>query len=219
MKEFSELLREAAADIWDDQHQHPFVQGIGDGSLDLERFKHWIRQDYLYLIDYSPVMALAAARSPRPDHDDSLCLVVERNVAYRDVTPPAVRRQLRNLDRRAGARTAGAYDPALYRFSPANRHHRRFQRACRRPASLHVGYSEIGRQLATKPRPADARYAEWIDSYASDEFVTLVEWCRDLIEPTSGRRRTAERERMRDAFVTSSRWELAFWEMAWQLER
>ena len=64
MKKFSEQLREAAAEIWEAQHRHPFVQGIGDGSLDLERFKHWIRQDYLYLIDYSRLFALAAARSP-----------------------------------------------------------------------------------------------------------------------------------------------------------
>ena len=38
---------------------HPFVTGVGDGSLAVEKFKYYVKQDYLYLIDYSRVLALA----------------------------------------------------------------------------------------------------------------------------------------------------------------
>lgn len=41
-----------------------FVRGIGDGTLSLERFKFWLRQDYVFLIEYARLLALAAARSP-----------------------------------------------------------------------------------------------------------------------------------------------------------
>lgn len=61
---FSARLRELAGPIWQAQLDHPFVRGIGDGSLDLERFKYWIRQDYLFLIDYCRLFGLAAARAP-----------------------------------------------------------------------------------------------------------------------------------------------------------
>jgi hypothetical protein len=44
---FSDHLRKAGATIWEAQHVHPFVRGLDDGSLDLERFKAWVRQDYL----------------------------------------------------------------------------------------------------------------------------------------------------------------------------
>ena len=43
---------------------HPFVTGIGDGTLDVEKFKFYVRQDYLYLVDYSRVLAMASARAP-----------------------------------------------------------------------------------------------------------------------------------------------------------
>ncbi|MEX2430798.1 MAG: thiaminase II, partial [Dehalococcoidia bacterium] len=46
---FTDNLRQLAAPIWDAQHEHPFIQGIADGSLDVEKFKHWVRQDYRYL--------------------------------------------------------------------------------------------------------------------------------------------------------------------------
>ena len=44
---------------------HPFVTGVGDGTLPVDRFKHYVTQDYVYLIDYSRVLALASAKAPR----------------------------------------------------------------------------------------------------------------------------------------------------------
>ena len=46
---------------------HPFVTGIGDGTLDMEKFKFYVRQDYVYLIGYSRVLAIASARAPDLD--------------------------------------------------------------------------------------------------------------------------------------------------------
>ena len=40
------------------------MRGIGDGTLGLERFEFWLRQDYVFLIEYARLLALAAARSP-----------------------------------------------------------------------------------------------------------------------------------------------------------
>jgi thiaminase/transcriptional activator TenA len=62
---FSDQLRQHAADVWTAQHEHPFVRGIADGTLDAERFGFYVRQDYLFLIDYSRLLALACARAPR----------------------------------------------------------------------------------------------------------------------------------------------------------
>ena len=61
---YSEYLQRRAAAIWEAQRQHPFVRGIGDGTLDVEKFKHWVKQDYLYLIDYARLFALAVAKAP-----------------------------------------------------------------------------------------------------------------------------------------------------------
>src|SRR5436190_1753379 len=57
--------REAAAPVWERHVAHPFVAGIGDGTLPEDRFRFYVRQDYLFLIDYGRLLALAAARAPR----------------------------------------------------------------------------------------------------------------------------------------------------------
>jgi thiaminase (transcriptional activator TenA) len=51
----------------DAQLAHPVVRGIADGSLDEERFRRWLVQDYLFLLDYVRLFALAAARAPDTD--------------------------------------------------------------------------------------------------------------------------------------------------------
>ncbi len=62
---FTDELYEATRGIWDAQVQHPFVQGISNGTLDPEVFERWVRQDYLYLVEFSRVFAWAAARGDR----------------------------------------------------------------------------------------------------------------------------------------------------------
>jgi len=42
---FSDELRADADALWQAQLDHPFVRGIADGSLPLDRFRFWVRQD------------------------------------------------------------------------------------------------------------------------------------------------------------------------------
>src|SRR5918912_677420 len=64
---FSGQLRRGADAVWRAQHEHPFVRGVADGTLPVERFARYARQDYLSLIDSARLLALGAARAPDLD--------------------------------------------------------------------------------------------------------------------------------------------------------
>ncbi|HEV8371758.1 MAG TPA: transcriptional regulator, partial [Actinomycetota bacterium] len=49
------------------QLAHPTVRGIAAGTLDEGRFRAWLIQDYLFLLDYVRLFALTAARAPDTD--------------------------------------------------------------------------------------------------------------------------------------------------------
>ena len=46
----TERLLEATKEIWDGYNETPFVKGIADGSLDHEKFKYYMIQDYLIFL-------------------------------------------------------------------------------------------------------------------------------------------------------------------------
>lgn len=44
--------------------QHPFVQGIGNGSLDKAKFSHYVGQDAFFLEAFARAYSIAAAKAP-----------------------------------------------------------------------------------------------------------------------------------------------------------
>jgi len=215
---FSLRLRRAAEPIWAAQHAHPFVRGVADGSLPVERFRHWVRQDYRFLIDYSRLFALAAARAPDLATmtrfaellQSTLGTEMQLHRGYaaefgigqeeleREVAGPTTRGYVDFLLRTA---TLGDYVELVAAILPCL-----------------WGFAEIGQRLADGPRPGDARYAAWIDMYASAEFAELAAWCRALLDRLAAGAAPASLAAAEAAFLTSSRHELAFWEASYRLE-
>src|SRR4030065_1201829 len=56
-------MRQKAGPLWQAIFAHPFMKGMGDGSLSRDRFEFYLKQDYLYLIDFSRVCALSCAKA------------------------------------------------------------------------------------------------------------------------------------------------------------
>lgn len=57
----TDRLLSAARKIWESYNDHPFVMGLQNGTLDREKFRYYIIQDFLYLKDYARVFALGVA--------------------------------------------------------------------------------------------------------------------------------------------------------------
>ncbi|MBF0372319.1 MAG: TenA family protein [Alphaproteobacteria bacterium] len=56
-------LRSACPDEWQAFIGHPFVRRLGDGSLPEECFRHYLLQDYLFLIHFARAYGLAVYKS------------------------------------------------------------------------------------------------------------------------------------------------------------
>jgi thiaminase (transcriptional activator TenA) len=216
---FTDELRRAAEPIWTAQHAHPFVRGIGDGTLGLERFAFWVRQDYLFLIEYARLFGLAAARAPDLEtmgrFADLLRATLQTEMELHRGYAEQFGISPEELERETASPTTRGYTDFLLRVATTGD----FADLAAALLPCMWGFSEVGRRLADGERPADARYAAWIDMYADPDFAALADWCRGLVDRLAEEAPPRARRRMEDAFLTSSRFELAFWEMAWTLER
>jgi len=216
---FTERLRQKAAGIWEAQHQHPFVRGIGDGTLSLEKFKFWLRQDYRFLIEYARLLAVAAARSPDLEtitHFATLLketVETEMNLHRTYAAEFGISRE--ELERELPAPTTQGYTDFLLRVAATGD----FAELASALLPCMWAFSEIGQRLAAQLAPSDQRYARWIAMYSSKEFAELAQWCRDLLDSLAAGLPERDLRKLETAFLTSSRYEWQFWEMAWKMER
>jgi len=198
---------------------HPFVTGIGDGTLDVERFKHFIRQDYPYLIEYARALALATARAPSLDPMGRFAEFLNETLN----TEMSLHRSYcgrfgiteAELEATKPAPTTQAYTDFLLRTA----YHGSFGELVCALLPCTWGYCEIGQMLAERGKPAgQPLYAEWIDMYSAPEFKALADWLRGLVDGLALSASPEERQRMEAAYITSTRYEYAFWDMAYRLE-
>jgi len=216
---FTSELRREAEPIWAAQHRHPFVRGIGDGTLPLERFRFWVRQDYVFLIEYARLLALAAARSPDLETMTRFAELMQATLAVEMDLHRGYAAEFgisaAELAREAKAPATQGYTDFLLRTAALGDYAELV--AALLPCMW--GFSEIGLSLAAVGRPADPRFGKWIDMYADPEFARLALWCRDLLDRLAAGLPPDRRAVACEAFLVSSRYELAFWEAAWRCER
>ncbi|MEE8443553.1 MAG: thiaminase II [Dehalococcoidia bacterium] len=217
---FTDEIHARSAKLQEAILSHPFVTGIGDGTLDVERFKHFIRQDYLYLIEYSRVLALAAARAPSLEPMGRFAELMNETLN----TEMSLHRSYcarfgiteADLEVTEPAPTMQAYTDFLVRTA----YDGSFGELVCALLPCMWGYCEIGLALAARGKPGDQPlYAEWIDMYSTPEFEDLANWLRGLVDGLAEGANPEERERMEVAYVTSTRYEYAFWDMAYRLEQ
>ena len=199
---------------------HPFVVGVGTGTLDLARFKHYVIQDYAYLIDYSRVLALAAARAPDLATmgwfagllDETLNIEMDLHRSY--CAEFGITAE--ELETAAAAPTTVAYTGYLLRVANQGS----FGELVASLLPCQWGYWEIGDHLARQGEPEDAPlYCQWIRMYTAPEFAELAAAIRSLANRLGEQAGPVELAAMGQAYLTSLRFEYLFWDMAYNLEQ
>jgi len=211
----SDELYDAAKSIWDAQLEHPFVRGIGDGTLDEDRFRRWVLQDYRYLIEFARVFAWATAKADclasMSWYASVLDLTLNTEMAlHREY---AARFGLTDTDLESEPMwpTTRAYTDFLVRTAADGDMVDLV--AALLPCAW--GYVHVARRLAETGSPADQRYADWIAQYASDEFADAARWLRGELDRLAEGATAAKKSRLTDLFLQSSRYEWQFWEMCY----
>ncbi len=217
---FTADLRRKADPIWRKIAAHPFVRGIGSGRLTRRRFRFYLCQDHVFLVEYSRVLALAVARA-----DDLKTMGEFAGVLHATlhVEMDLHRRYARRfgistaaLERTVPAPTAYAYTRHLLQVAASGT----IAELCAALLPCQWGYWELGTTLAKGQRPGRANpYGDWVRTYSSADFGKLARWLRALTDRLAVGAGRVERERMRRHFLMSSRYEYGFWEMAYRMER
>ena len=214
----TDKLHEAAAPIWAKCLAHPFVAGIGDGSLPAEKFRYFMLQDYLYLFDYARVFALGVVKARDPE----LMRAFAANV---DATLNGEMNLHRAYMKRLGITEEQVLSvrPALDNLSYTNymlsvAHTGTTAEIVAAILACSWSYAEIGQTLAKVPGAlGHPFYGEWIASYAGEECAAVNAGLIDLMNRLARDAGPEQLQRLEDIFCNCSRYELGFWDMAWEM--
>jgi len=213
---FVEELHEEVRHHIDAQLAHPFVRGMAEGSLDPKVFENWVKQDYRYLIEYARVFGFCAARADTLEamtwYANALHLTLATEMELHRQYASRFGISVEELESTPMWPTTRAYTDFLVRFAQSGD----YAEAVAALLPCTWGYVDLAVELAKEAPPKDQRYADWIVQYSDPEFVAASEWLKREMERVAAGKTTSALDRLVDLFVTSCRYELAFWEMCWR---
>jgi len=215
----SAVLRERGAASWAAAVSHPMVAEIGAGSLPHETFRYYFEQNVLYLEDYARAIALIIGRAP----DLAAVTVLTRFLGQIvDTELPANYAFLARLGGPSAPGGPGRPDPPAAMAPTTYAYTRHLLDTAGRhdlPAGLAAvlpcqwSYGELATRLA-RALPADPVYADWIGMFAGDGYDELVQASTALLDQHADAADEALMTSLAGVFDRSTRYELAFWDMA-----
>ena len=210
-----ERLCRGAGPLWSEFTGHPFVRGLGDGTLPTSAFRRYLTQDYLVLIQFARAYALAGYKAQRLA---DLRAASDGCAAILGELPLHVSFCAGwGLDEAGMAAEPEALETVAYT---------RFVLDCGAAGDLLdlyaalapcvLGYAEIGARLAARPVPGNP-YAAWIATYAGPDYQAGASTTQDtLARLWNERGGDARAPALQATFNTAVRLETAFWSMGWR---
>ena len=211
-----------------------FLTMLGDGTLPLEVFRTYIEQDKLYLAGYAKALSILASRAP-----DAKTAAFWATSAASAVEEASLHESLLSGDALPAADGHSYHSPAClgyvsYLIAAAATEPYPVAAAAILPCFW--VYADVAARLAPAAEDEHAHrrrhfpqasgsqdllrndpehpYARWVTTYDSDEFRTIVDGARILVDDAAASATEAQREAMVDAFSVATRYELMFWDSA-----
>jgi thiaminase/transcriptional activator TenA len=216
-KSIRERLNVAVSDIWTRFLEHPFVKGIGDGSLDPKKFAYYLIQDYLYVRDYARVYSIGAAKAIDPAlirlfSEHTSRTLGEGDTVHREymtrfgITSNDINnaRQAQNNLSYTHYMLAIAYQEGVAEIIAAIL-----------PCAW--SYAEIGLHLAAIPGAREhSLFGHWIKTYSSEGFQVAHTTLLSKLEELTYGYDEARLRRLEEIFRRSTIYEGEFWDMGWR---
>jgi thiaminase/transcriptional activator TenA len=215
---FDRLKSDAAAE-WRAYVDHPFVRGLGEGSLPKECFRHYLVQDYLFLIQFVRAYGLGVYKAPDLE---TMRYVASGATAILDEMKLHVR-----LSAEWGASAADLEAATEARATIA---YTRFVLDAGMQGDLLdllaalspcvIGYAEVGAAWAKTPHglAPDNPYRGWVAEYSGEAYQQVAADARAALDRLAATLLSEARyPRLLQIFRQATRLEADFWQMGLDL--
>ncbi len=209
---WSEAAWQAAEPVYRRILEHPFIGELGRGTLCEERFRHYLRQDALYLGEYGRVLTHIASRLRRSEHTEAFIRFASDGIA--------VEKALHEVFLKGDVPHRSEMTPTCLLYTSLLRSQclASVEEAAAAVLPCFWIYKRVGDRIVATSTVEGNPYRLWIETYADESFATAtrqaIAICDELAEASDDE----TRRRMTEIFVRCARMEYLFWDSAWELE-
>ncbi|MBD5330101.1 MAG: thiaminase II [Bacteroides sp.] len=211
---WSETAWKESEKIYNEIISHPFIKELAEGSLSLDKYLGYLRQDRLYLREYARVLANIASRLDKADQSESfLRFALDSILVEREMHSFFLGKEQNNDGNKMTAACA-LYTSTLksQAYSPVE-----VEAAAILPCF--VVYLKVGLHILSIVKDLDSNpYKEWIKTYADNTFAESTRRAVEICDALAANASENIRERMTEIFKECTRLEWLFWDSAWRLE-
>ena len=202
---------------WKNYIHHDFVTGLGEGSLEREKYLNYLIQDYIFLIHFSRAWALAVTKTESPE-EMRLCASVLNSLVNEEIQLHIQTCLKEGLSEREIIEADEASENIAYtRYVLDVGHRGDFLDLLAVLAPCVLGYGEIGQNL--KSSMSSDNYADWIKVYSGEvyqkscfEMASLLDRAVD-IRLGDNPEQAMRWPNLCDQFKKATILESAFWDM------
>lgn len=214
----SDYLFNESKKIWDEYLKHPFIVEMGKGTLDKEKFRNYLVQDYLYLLDYAKVYAMGLIKSDDVNHmkffKDSVNGIMEDESATHIAYLKELGEDIKTLQR--------------HKIKLENENYTNFMKSVALTGDIQDliiavlpcawSYYYIAKEMKEiyKDNLENNYYAAWIDSYSCEEYRMCAKENIDLANELCVNIDDNKKEKLKEIFIKGSLYEMEFWQMAYK---
>jgi len=211
-----ERLKSDAAPQWADYTHHEFVGQLGDGTLPAQCFRHYMVQDYLFLIQFARAYALGVYKSP------SVSDMRQSLDGVKAILDVELELHIEVCERwgltRADIESAPEDTPTMaytrFVLDAGMSGDLLDLQAALAPCIL--GYAEIGARLKAEVNGGGAEnpYRRWIDEYSGEAYQDIADGFATWFDRKAYETLTEHRyPRVLSLFEKACRLESDFWQM------
>lgn len=217
---FSRSLKQKAIKVWEDGYNHPFVQELGAGTLNKEKFEFYLLQDYLYLLEYAKVFAMAMIKSDDEKMLANLSSITKSIFVDEMQVHKLYMKEFGIVQDEVSSVKASLFNRTYTANMLATAQKGDLVETLATVFPCAWTYCEYAKRLKEDFKDCFENnfYKSWIETYSGDEFEQSFEWFYDAIDELVENKTDKEKRKIEEIFISSVEFEYMFWEMAYNKE-
>lgn len=205
-EEFYNIVVTESSDLIERIKKHPFNVELMNNTLDYKKFKFYLQQDFLYLVDCTRALLIIAAKANDTEIMDKLTYIAVGTFSTRGLYQEHFA-DCDLSDNHKKSKSCSAFTDFFMRVA----YHNTVAEGLAASYPCFCIYQIITRHIVKNSVVSSNKYQKWIDIFNTDVANSMIDDATEIMNKLYKKSSMDERKRMVEFFRNGLELEIAFW--------